>query len=80
MFLFGKRTVTTTTTTTGGTAGGTTSASGVTGGTGDTGGTPGAGGISLNPADCQDSVINGYKLVKLIYGTGWTGKDEVRTG
>ena len=40
----------------------------------------GRGGITLDPKDYQDGVIDGYKLVKLIYGTGWKSKDDVRTG
>ena len=72
--LLGQRTETITVTSGGGAP--TTSEGSSTGTTG----TPGAGGITLNPADYQDNIIKGYKLVKLIYGTGWTSKDEVRTG
>jgi len=35
--------------------------------------------ITLNPSDYEDEFIKGYKLVKLIYGSGWKNKDDIRT-
>ena len=40
---------------------------------------PGSRDVTLDPKDYQDEFIKGFNLVKLIYGSGWKTKDDVRT-
>jgi hypothetical protein len=35
--------------------------------------------IALDPKDYKDEFIKGFNLVKLIYGSGWKTKDDVKT-
>ena len=48
-------------------------------GSGNNNGTPGNRGLTLDPNDYAGDVINGYNLVRLLYGSGWRNKDDIRT-